>query len=313
MNSWNAPVVVVVTSTVLALGGCTSLPDVGPFVEATTEVRSAVVLAGNTVVDELRRMEDEDSSEQKRWRTLEEQWSTRVQSLDAVVDFSESLQAIVSASQQGAQSVEALADSATQLASAAGLAVPGTVAAATAVDVAKRVYREIAVVRAAKSLEEALDRSRRPVEEIALHVGKDIEDLKDILQAASDKISGDLEIEHQVGIEFRRKLIDRRNALYAIGIDGLTAAQKSELMEVDALIASTDEWHGPMREQLRAATARLLAGEGLIDAAGTAVKQWGLAYNNLVFAVNARRPVSTQSLAAAAADIHDLIQRIREK
>ena len=68
-----------------------------------------------------------------------------------------------------------------------------------------------------------------------------------------------------------------------------------------------------MREQLRAATARLLAGEGLIDAAGTAVKQWGLAYNNLVFAVNARRPVSTQSLAAAAADIHDLIQRIREK
>ena len=293
----------------LALGGCASLPDVGPFVEATTEVRSAVNQAGITVEAELRRMEGGESSADK----LKAQWSTRVGALSAMVSYSESLQTIVSAGQQGAQSVEALADSATKLANAAGIAVPVAGAAGQVVEIAKTVYREIALMRAAKSLEEALERSRRPVEEIAAIIGEDIADLKVILQAASDEITGNLEIDHQVGLEFRDALLVRRDALYAIGADRLTAAQKGELMEVDGLIASTNEWYAPLQHQLNEARARLSASESLVDAASAAVRQWGLAYSNLVLAVKERRPVSTQSLAAAAIDIRDLTQRIREQ
>jgi hypothetical protein len=40
------------------LGACTHLPDVGPFVQSTAEVRSAVITAGSVAVDELKSMPD---------------------------------------------------------------------------------------------------------------------------------------------------------------------------------------------------------------------------------------------------------------
>lgn len=293
---------------VLIFASCTSLPDVGPFVEATTEVRSAVAQAGTTVEEELRRMKGGEQSAED----LKAQWSSRVEALNAMVDFSASLQSITSASRQGAQSVAALADGVTQLAGASGIVVPASATVGVAVDAAQVIYREIAVMRAAKSLEEALERSRRPVDEIAKKIGEDIADLKVIFQAASDSITGDLEIEHQVGLNFRDELVNRRKELYALGAVGLTAAQKRELTELDGLIAATNDWYTPFQTQLNEARIRLSAGEVLIATSSDAVKQWGLAYNNLVLALKDRRPVSTMSLTRAAIDIRDLIGRIRE-
>jgi len=198
------------------------------------------------------------------------------------------------------------------LAGAAGIVVPASAAVGVAVDAAQVIYREIAVMRAAKSLEEALERSRRPVDEIAKMIGEDIADLKVIFEAASELITGALEFEHQVGLNFRDQLVKRRKTLYAIGSEGLTAEHKRELTELDGLIASTNEWYTPLQTQLDEARTRLSAGEVLIAATSDAIKQWGLAYNNLVLALKDRRPVSTLSLTRAAVDIRDLTKRIRE-
>jgi hypothetical protein len=121
----------------MILVSCTSLPDVGPFVEATTEVRSAVAQAGTTVEEELGRMNGGAESAED----LKTQWATRIEALNAMVDFSESLQSITSASRQGAQSVGALADGVTQLAGAAGIVVPASAAVGVAVEAAQRNKR----------------------------------------------------------------------------------------------------------------------------------------------------------------------------
>jgi hypothetical protein len=308
MRRWNFIWLLPVALSAIYLAGCTSLPDVGPFVESTAGVRSAVAQAGATVAEELKRMKGGEAYAEQ----LDEQWSTRIDALNAMVDYSESLQSIVSASRQGAQSVGALADSVTQLAGAAGIVVPASAGVGVAVDTAKTIYREIAVMRAAKSLEEALERSRRPVDDIAMKIGQDIADLKDIFQAANDSITGDLEIDHQQGIDFRSRLEKRREALYANGADGLTAAENRELTELNELIASTNDWYVPLQTNLNEARIRLAVGESLIATTSDTVRQWGLAYTNLVLAMKDRRPVNTLSLTRATIDIRDLIKRIRE-
>ena len=308
MRRWTFTGLLLIALTALILASCTSLPDVGPFVEATTEVRSAVAQAGTTVEEELKRMNGGLESA----AGLKKQWLSRIEAMDAMVDYSESLQSIVSASRQGAQSVGTLADGVTQLAGSAGIVVPGSAAVGVGVDTSKNIYREIAVMRAAKSLEEALERSRRPVDEIARKIGQDIADLKVIFQAASDSITGDLEIDHQKGINFRNQLIKRRKALYAIGSAGLTEADKLELTELDRLIVSTNTWYLPLQAKLNEVRTRLSAGEALIATTSDTVSQWGLTYNNLVLALKDRRPVSIQSLTRATVDIRDLIKRIRE-
>ena len=77
--------------------GCAAMPEVGPFVDATVEMRSAVASSGNAVEAALRQM----PGDQNYADNFARQWSTRVQAVDTLVDYAESLHAIVQAGQTG--------------------------------------------------------------------------------------------------------------------------------------------------------------------------------------------------------------------
>src|SRR4029450_792578 len=66
------------------LGACTHLPDVGPFVQSTAEVRSAVITAGTVAIEELKYLpEDKGATYAEK---LSAQWQSRVRAMDGLVD-----------------------------------------------------------------------------------------------------------------------------------------------------------------------------------------------------------------------------------
>ena len=169
----------------VTLIGCTTLPDVGPFAEATAELRSAVVGSGTTAESELRRMQGGQSYAEQ----FADQWKTRTQAMNGLVDYADSLQSIVKASSDAESNVGALADNVAQLATAAGIALPGAGAVAVASDMASFVYRQIALARAAQSLAGALETSQPAIEQIANKIALDLKVTQDIFRAASADIA----------------------------------------------------------------------------------------------------------------------------
>jgi hypothetical protein len=289
------------------LGACTHLPDVGPFVQSTTEVRSAVITAGSVAVDELKSMPDGVTYAEK----LSAQWQSRLRAMDGLIDYADALRSIVAAGEQGASSVGALADSVSQLAAAAGIVFPAAGTAAVATDAAKFVYAQIALMRSARALEKALEQSQPAVEQIAYTIARDLGDLSAIFQAANASILLALQSEHNRGLGFRQGLVDERNILYAKGLGAFTAQERERLKEITEFLTSTNEWYRPYSKRRDDIERRLSAGQTLMQAAAETVVRWGLAYNNVVLAVQERRPVSTQSLTQAAVDLRELIRRIR--
>ena len=287
--------------------GCTSLPEVGPFVDATAEMRSAVVVSGSTVVAELRLMPEGEALA----TTLEQEWAKRAQAVNALVIYAESLRTIIKAGQQGGQAARALADAVTGLAQGVGVVVPGAGALPVAVDAATFVYSHIALIRASHSLEEALVNAQPAVKRITMILAQDLKAVDDILQAANTDIQQRMVIKHQVEWNFRNSLVSEQQSLYTKARSDRTAADEARLLSIDQLLTSTKVWYDPLQSELEQTKQRLHAGRHLIGAAIQITEQWAAVHEQLVFAVRDRRTINPQALVQAAVDIRDLIRRIR--
>src|SRR5882757_27637 len=112
-----------VVSSFLFLAGCANLPDTRPFADATINLRGAVVSSGAAVVGELGRTRIEGVSREAK--TLEDAWKDRQQLFSALVDYANSLQAIVDSANRRTASINALSASATRLAQMANVLEPG--------------------------------------------------------------------------------------------------------------------------------------------------------------------------------------------
>lgn len=290
-----------------ALSGCTSLPSVNPFVDATAEMRSAVVSAGSATELELQQMEGGEEFT----KNFQKQWESRVQAMNAMADYADSLQAIVAAGQQSENTVNALADNVTRLAKAAGIAMPAAGSLTLATDTAKFVYQQIALMRASHSLEKALASSQAAIEQIAVKMALDLKDAKDIFKAANADIIHQIKEKNNVGLGFRKELLSERDKIYGRGYFHLTEEDKRRLSEFDHMVEETNNWYVPMQENLGKVEKRLAAGEALFNAAQDAVAQWGLAHYKLVLAIRERRPVSVESLTLAATEVRSLVKRMR--
>nr|MCU0974395.1 hypothetical protein [Burkholderiales bacterium] len=95
----------------LGFSGCASVPSVAPFVEATSQYRSAVVASGSAVDAELRAIDASDAAGK-----FAEQWAIRVKATDALFGYSRALASVVASGQQGAQAARNVADAVTGLA-----------------------------------------------------------------------------------------------------------------------------------------------------------------------------------------------------
>ncbi len=290
----------------LLTAGCASLPDVGPFVDATNQLRSAVASSGATVEAELRMIPAENAAADQ----LARQWAARNQAFAAMADYANSIQAIVDAGNKGAESAQKVADSVKAFAGAAGVALPGSPeAVALATDVAKFVYNQIALAHAAKSLEKSMEAAQPAIESIATLLTSDLKDLDDILQAANKSVELDFRNEFSDQISYRNHL---RNLIINRAVNPNDEGNLASQVQLSQLLEATNAWYGEYLEGREKIANRLRTRRALIHAAVRSPQDWAVAHGQIVAALKAGRPVNTQSLVQAAIEIRELIRKVRE-
>ncbi|MFI5401963.1 MAG: hypothetical protein ACHQ1G_03430 [Planctomycetota bacterium] len=179
----------------------------GPFVEGTAQLKGAVATAGAATEQELRfAFEDTTAAD-----SLHENWTARNKAMTALLRYAQSLDAIAAAGRSGAESAGEVAASVQGLAEAAGIVIPGSAEAlAVATDAAKFIYGQLATIRAAHQLAEALDDAQPAIERIAEVLRKDLADL-DVVAQASDAATA-----VNLADEYNKLNSDRKSILLAM-------------------------------------------------------------------------------------------------
>jgi hypothetical protein len=288
---------------VLVLGGCASLPDVGPFVEATSQYRSAVVAGGMAVDSELRATTKEKAAE------FAKEWAVRIQATDALVSYSRSIAAIVASGTQGAEAARSVADSLKGLASGVGVTVPPAGAVGVAADAAAFVYGKIAGVRASAALGEALKNATPVIDRIAATMAMDLDDAQTIFDAANRLAQTELEKQFNAEHAYLLDLADERNRIYRKA--SRSPADEERLLQLNRLVEATRSWHEPMAAEEHSLAARRKAGDQLFASARGALAAWALAHRDLTFAVESGRKVDVTALLASVEEMRGLIKRIQ--
>ena len=286
--------------------GCAPFPDIGPFADATRQLKAAVAQSGSTVSDELRYAEGMEDAADK----LDEAWKERNLAFEAIVAYSDSLEAIVSSGNKGRETGGKLADSIKGFAETVGIAIPGSpVAIEAATDSIKLLAAHIANTRAAKSLEDAMVQAHPAVEQIVELVVEDLEDVDDVFRLANKLAEINLKKSYATRISYRKVLED---FVQKADIADANEAILKKRAQLNELLDSTDSWYGEYRQELEENERRLRVGRALIKTAQGSVQQWVTVHGQVASALRNRRPVSTESLLEAAAEIRGLLERIRE-
>lgn len=290
----------------LTATGCAPLPDIGPFADATRQLKTAVAQSGSTVSDELRYTEGLEDSADK----LDEAWKQRNLAFEAIVAYSDSLEAIVSAGNKGRETAGALADSIHGFAETVGVVIPGSpVAIEAATDSVKLLAAHVANTRAAESLEEAMVQVQPAVKEILELVVADLEDIDGIFRAANKLAEMNLKTSYAQRISYRKVLED---FVQKADITDANEAVLAKRAQMNALLDSTNSWYSEYQRKLEENERRLRVGRALIKTAQDSLQQWVTAHGQVVSAIRNRRPVNTESLLGAATEIQGLLERIRE-
>ncbi|MBY0111249.1 MAG: hypothetical protein K2Y21_00400 [Phycisphaerales bacterium] len=307
---WSCLSLLAVLCLTLAPIGCTALPDVTPFATSSREFASAVKVAGKQVREDLQ----SEPSLAQHASTFATSWDERNRAMNGMIQYSESLVAIVQATKDARTQAKALGDKLEVLAGAAGIVNPAAGAGvAVGIDVASFVYGQIALVRGAASLEEAMTRAQPVVDKIAEIITQDAPNLRMLVGAVRIKREQNLNSDGWEEVSsFLAGVNTRRTELRNKGLQALSPAERSELAELDRLAAPAERANEKFEALDQANQEKARATLELIEAVRSGVAKWSAAHRSVADALRERQPVSVESLIDAAVEIRDLGNRIKE-
>lgn len=305
--------------TLLLAGGCANLPDVRPFTDATISLRSAVTTSGEQVVSELQQAGAAKPAIGDEAKKLAEAWAARNRLLTGLVEYANSLQAIVDSGNSGAESAKALAGSVEKLAQVAGIVQPGAGAVGEVVtQTAAFIYEQIAKARAAASLEKALAETQPAIERIAAVMADDMAKMNDLVRLAAKVQTDELLLSNAPQLGYREQLLKKRvelqdsmNAALRSGKNPSQLTEANELARVGELLEAADAWHGPLKEQLDGISARERVTRQLISEAKSGFGDWAAAHSQMLAAVRTKRIPSAAELVQVAQRIRELMEKFK--
>ena len=291
---------------ILVLAGCRPLPDVGPFIDASYQLQSVVATSGITVESELRLMHNGT----KYADEFKSNWEVRNKAFAGITDYTSSLKAIVDAGNQGSASAQKVADSVSALVKTAGVTLPGSPeAVAVVTDAAKFISAQIALIRAAKSLEQSMETAQPVVEIITQLIATDLKSIEDIFISASTSNENYI----RTSDEFKYLIGYRNEILKLIGTSNLSDPNTyNQQVQLNQILQANNEWYLMYLAKRNEINNRLRVGRALIQAATQSALDWGVTHRKLIMALKERRPVNTDSLVQAAVDIQNILRKVRE-
>jgi hypothetical protein len=299
------------------LGACTTLPDTGNFTAAAVATQQATASVGNAVTAEIRvaaeALPEGTANRQSLTASadsFETSWAATDESLAAMVRYAESIQGIVSAGNEGRESVGQVVDAVQTL--AGGLGVPlAPQAAGVLGETGKFVYAQIAIMEAEKKLAGSL-----------VAAGPAIVRLQDVLELQIDEAEAAFIGAHGVS---RSLLEGDYGPLYARYL----ALKTQERTTLVSLAATPPAARAPLEAQLAqiqklreafagsvaeyetrdaALKSREATARQLFAATRRATSALALAHVSMAEALAQRRPVSVASLSGAVDEIRVLIE-----
>jgi hypothetical protein len=288
--------------------GCAALPDVSPFATASRQLAGAVKASGTAISEDLHATPDLEA----KAKAFDNAWAVRNDLMRAVVAYSDSLVGIVKASGDSREAARSLAEKVGGLAQAVGVIQPGAGPAVdVAADTAAFVWAQIALARAAASLEEALKAAQPAIDRLTV-IKSDSQDLVSIVRGLAEAQRTVLDATYNEAIGYRKDVAARRKTLRAKFSTGLTDAEAVELKRIDDFMAPPNAEVQKYDELKAKIDTREKANRQLIAATRDAIEQWASAHREVAIALQNRRPVSTESLTEAAIELRDLVKRTRE-
>jgi len=308
-----------------ASAGC-SLPNLRPFSEATQELRESVHLTQRQVQENLDALARQDAERFKvHAEAFAQIWKTRLDLLDALLDYSASLASIAEAGEGGGRSVEAVGDSLKQLTAAAGQA--GLIAQA-ALDAGGLIYNVIATVRAEKSLRTAVLAADPAIQDIAANLDKDFETLSEkvqsraVLNAAKSFIEERYVKEHGFSNSYRATLVGRMQALRddLAGALKATPLDKARVQEIQSSVAllepllkSADALFVAKNRDYEAVERNWQAGSALFAGARTGFRRWAAIHRQLASSLQSGSPLNVALLVTTVHDLKALLEEVKKK
>lgn len=287
-----------------AASGCATPPDAGRLADASAQLRSAIAASGSTVALEL-----DAAGESDRARQLREAWVGPDRSALALSRYSDAVAGIVRSGRDGGDTVRRLADAGVQLANGVGIALPAAGALAAGVDLAAYVYQQIALARAAASLEQSLERIQPAVDRIADVIGKQLDDAQAILVNANKVAEVRMRDQFSDETGYLLALRKERQALYRV--TPLTAANAERLLQIEKVERTVASRLEPMEAERKAASMRVRNALLLIAATRQAVIDWAGAHRLLLAAVRHGAAVDPHALLQSVVDVRELIRTVR--
>jgi len=314
-NKVLAPVVV----GIFAIGttaACTSLPDTSAYTGATVEMRNSLRQAGGILGAELARgvavlppgfRTPALDSATSRFETA---WGQTNGSVDALVRYAESVEALTAAGNDGRASGEGLVQGLLGLAGAVGMA-PAAAAGSLAVETFGMINSAVANIRAARSIEQSLAAADPIVQDAAQLLVAQVASARELFDVLVAEQRNALDAAYSAEIDLDRALTSQSHQVAAGSLEG-----EPQYRDAAERLRVAREAIAPRLADYRAATlalnARARAGTDLFATTEAALQTWRNSHAQLVVAVRERRPVTVQSLLAASEDLKDLVERWRE-
>jgi hypothetical protein len=215
----------------------------------------------------------------------------------------------VRSGREGGDAVRRLADAGLQLAGGVGIALPAAGALAAGVDLAAYVYQQIALARAAASLEESLQRIQPAVDRIADVIGRQLDDAQAILVNANKVAEVRMRDQFSDETGYLLALRKERQALYRV--TPLTAANAERLLQIEKVERTVTARLEPMDTERKAASMRMRNALALMAATRQAVIDWAGAHRQLLAAVRDGAVVDPQALLQSVVEVRQLIRKVR--
>jgi hypothetical protein len=185
-NCWNARLAIALAVVAaVAVAGCQT-PNVNPFHEATTQLHSAVHQAYHTTSAQLDTFDAVDGNGNSLRRTdtnhpanrFSHTWAPRLEVIDAMVAYSESLAHVVQSGQQSKANAQAISAKVTELVKATPWAVYGEAADS----IFRQVHALAVSVAQYSALAKAVGKADEPIQRVAAAMDKDLESVRRILE-----------------------------------------------------------------------------------------------------------------------------------
>lgn len=301
-----------IACTLLFIGGCASPPDASSLVKASAELRTGVIQTGTLIAADL-----EQAGEEDRANRLRAEWKQPVQSATAMMNYSESLEQIVSAGKEGASAAQAVANAGEQLAQGVGIVLPQAMGAAVVTDAAAFIYGNIATARAKSSLKEILTAMQPAVERIASEVDKQLVEIGKLppLAYRARRLKLVQQTEYRDEIGYLNYLESSRRKLYkpVTSPKEKVPPNEAEIERIDKVEQIVRVKLAPMYAEQQADAERLKQELELVANVRQAIIDWADGHRALVRAVTSGGAVDPAALEASVVNIRRLIIAVRSQ